>query len=61
MLSKQVIISNIQNAIVQELLKHQHFTFTEVLFNLYTLQILGTYLLQIGVSKQIVFIILLIL
>jgi hypothetical protein len=61
MLTKQVIISNVQNLLVEELLKHQHYTFTEVLFNLYTLKLLGTYLLNIGVSKQIVFLILLIL
>jgi hypothetical protein len=61
MLTKQVIISNVQNLLVEELLKHQHYTFTEVLFNLYTLKLLGTYLLSVGVSKQIVFLILIIL
>jgi hypothetical protein len=61
MLSKQIIISNVQNMVVEELLKHQHYTFTEILFNLYTLKLLGAYLLSLGVSKQMVFIILLIL
>jgi hypothetical protein len=50
-----------QNLLIDHILKANHYSFGEFLFNIYTLQILGHYLLQLGLSKQFVFIILLLI
>ncbi len=58
-LIQNLAITNAQNLLIEHILKANHYSFGEFLFNIYTLQILGQFLLKMGMSKQFVFLILL--
>ena len=58
-LIQNIAITNAQNLLIEHILKANHYSFGEFLFNIYTLQILGQFLLKLGLSKQFVFLILL--